>query len=131
MSDAPGHPPGHRGFLERFFENEILAWRGEAAWSRVFWFQGVLTSVVLIVLYATTIYLHQAIAEQIMLILVACYTVWILVSIWRCSLASYTYWAMLARHLTIFWALNTGLLLVFRQLDLLVLFAGRVGPAPF
>ena len=131
MSGAKDLPPDHRSFPERFFDIEIRAWRGEADLFRVFWVQGVLTSVVLGVLHATTILLGQMFAEQILLILLTLYSIWIVVSIWRCSLASDTFGATIARYLASFWALNAGLVLVFRQLDLLVLIAGRAGLLPF
>ncbi len=130
MSETP-NSEGLPSFLERFFANEIDAWRGDADLARVFWVNGVLTSAVLMVLYATTIYLQQRIAEQLLLILLAAYTIWIVVSIWRCAAPSETFWATLARYLTIFWALNSGLVLFFRELDLLAKFAGLSGPAGF
>jgi len=79
------------------------------------------------VLYATTIYLHQHIAEQVLLICASFYTIWILVSIWRCSLVEGTFWGQLARFLTIAWAANVTLILLFRQLELLTIFANHIG----
>jgi hypothetical protein len=64
------------------------AWRGEAELGGLFWIDGVLASSLLVALYATTVVLGQRFAEQVLLILCAGYTLWILVSIWRCSQAS-------------------------------------------
>ncbi len=111
----------------RLFENEIRAWNGNARLHIVFWRYGVLTSSILILLYGTTVVLHQLIAEQLLLVLLLPYAVWVLVSIWRCSLATDTLWGLLARFLTIAWAVNVALILIFRQLDLLVLFADNSG----
>lgn len=108
----------------RTFAPEIDAWHGNASLAPLFWFYGVLTSAMMIVLYIRLIYLHLVIAEQLLLIAFGLYTVWILVSIWRCSLTSGTYWAQLARFLTVAWAGNAVLVLLFRQLELLSLFAG-------
>ncbi|MCZ7675539.1 MAG: hypothetical protein M5U35_06290 [Roseovarius sp.] len=128
MSHDP--EPANTGptLLERIFASEIRAWHGRAPLWSVFWLKGVLTSGVLLVLYATTVILHQPLAEQGLLIFCGLYTVWILVSIWRCSLASDTFWALLARYLTIAWAANAGLVLFFRQLELLAILGGLSGP---
>ncbi len=127
MSQQPNHENSVEDLLARIFENQIRAWRGDAPLFRVFWFDGVLNSSVLILLYATTVYLHQRVAEQALLIFFGFYTVWILVSIWRCSAASETFWAMMAKFLTIAWAANALFILFFRQLELLALFAGVSG----
>lgn len=131
MTNNSNPESGRRTWPERLFANELRAWRGEADLSRVFWIQGVLTSAVLMMLYATTIYLEQRIAEQLLLIVVVFYSIWILVSIWRCAAASSTFWAMLARFLTVAWALNTAMILLFREMELLAIFTSKAGLVPF
>lgn len=105
--------------LARFFAEEISAWRGQASLARVFWLKGVLTTLVLSVLYATTVAQGQHLAEQLLLIFLAVYTVWILVAIWRCARGDDSFWALMARLLTVAWAGNAALVILFRQLDLL------------
>jgi hypothetical protein len=131
MDDEPKSENALPELLGRLFPAEMRAWRGRADLATVFWFYGVLTSSILGILYAATIYLRHPVAEQLLLIGFALYTVWILVSIWRCSLATETMWGLLARFLTIAWAGNVAMLLVFRQFELLILFAGltRAGGA--
>ncbi len=128
MSHDPEPANTGRDLLKRVFANELRAWHGRAPLATVFWINGVLSSCVLIVLYATTVILGQPVAEQALLIFCGLYTVWILVSIWRCSLASDTFWALLARYLTIAWAANAALVMLFRQLELVAQFAGLAGP---
>jgi hypothetical protein len=123
MSHQKKHANAFRMLLARLFQREIRAWQGNARLSTVFWRYGVLTSSILVLLYATTVFLHQLIAEQILLILFALYTIWILVAMWRCSVATDSLWSLLARFLTVAWAANVALILLFRQLELLVLFA--------
>tara|TARA_R110002020_G_scaffold189446_2_gene388411 strand:+ start:6337 stop:6726 length:390 start_codon:yes stop_codon:yes gene_type:complete len=110
--------------LARTFAPEIDAWHGNAGLATVFWFYGVLTSSVLMLFYARMVYLRLVIAEQLLLVVFGLYTAWILVSIWRCSVVSGSFWAQLARFLTVAWAGNAALVLLFRQLELLAIFAG-------
>ena len=58
--------------------------------------------------------------EQALLIFFGLCTIWIPVSIWRCSFAADPFWGLLARWLTIAWAANAALVLFFRQLELRV-----------
>lgn len=113
-----------RSCLAAFFEPEVRAWRGEARLSTVFWLYGVLVSSVLIAHYATCLYRGQVLMQQVLLIAFGLYTIWVLVSIWRCSLAADPFWGGLARWLTIAWAANAALVLFFLQLDLFVRYAG-------
>ena len=108
--------------LVAFFEPEVRAWRGEARLWTVFWLHGVLVSSVLIGFYVSSIYRSEALLEQALLICFGVYTIWILFSIWRCSLAADPFWGLLARWLTIAWAANAALVLFFRQLELLALY---------
>ncbi len=119
----------HRGRIGhsaiRFFEPEAAAWRGETDLATIFWGYGVFGSSVLIVLHATALLLRQVALQELLIVTSALYTVWILVAIWRCSARSHPYWGTLARWLTVAWALNSGLLLAFLQVELLVRIVGQ------
>lgn len=108
----------------RFFGQEIAAWHGHRPLAVVFWGYGVLASAMLIALHAAALTSGQVALEQGLLVVSALYTVWILVAIWRCSAGAGPYWGLLARAMTIAWALNTGFVLGFLQIDLLVRHAG-------
>ncbi len=110
--------------LASLFAPELRAWYGKAPLTSVFWLYGVLVSSLLIVLYARAVRQGHLFTEQILLILFGLYTVWILVSIWRCSFARETFWGLLARLLTVTWAANAALVLLFLQLELLIRIAG-------
>lgn len=110
--------------LARFFSTELAMWRGEAPLAQVFWLHGVLLSSLLVGLYGGTIYFAWPLGEQFLLICLALYTSWILVSIWRSAAGVDTIWSLLARMLTLAWAVNTALLLLFRELELVMLFLG-------
>ncbi len=109
--------------LVAFLEPEVRAWRGEARLGTVFWFHGVLVSSVLIAFYISSIYRSEALLEQALLICFGAYTIWILVSIWRCSLGADPFWGLLARWLTVAWAANAALVLLFRQLEIWIRYA--------
>jgi hypothetical protein len=79
----------------------------------------VLASLVMIGLYATALAEQRIALQQLLIIFVAGYTVWILVSVWRCAENSAPFWRTLARSLTVAWAGNATLVLVFLQLDLI------------
>lgn len=125
MTRQPQQGRALHAFLERMFASELRAWRGQARLARVFWQHGVLASAVLILLYGTAIQQHQPVFEQVLLIASGLYTLYILVSIWRCSEGNTGSWAVLARILIIPWAANVALVLSFRQLELLLLFVSR------
>jgi len=107
------------------FAAELDAWHGRQPLWRVFWGYGVLTSCVLAVLYALAMQQKLVVMQQVLLILLAGYTAWILVAIWRCADNSSNVWGLLARGLTVAWAGNAILLLAFLQADLLGTFMGR------
>ena len=119
----------HRGRIRhsatRFFEPEAAAWRGETNLATVFWGYGVFGSSALIALHATALMLRQVVLQEAMILASALYTVWIVVAIWRCSARAHPYWATLARWLTVAWALNSGLVLAFLQVELIVRAVGR------
>lgn len=104
--------------LLRFFEPELRAWYGLLPLWQVFWGYGVLVSSVMIGLYAMAIAEHRLAVQQVLLIFFAGYTVWILVSVWRCAEASEPHWRLLARWLTVAWAGNAVMVVSFLQLDL-------------
>lgn len=108
-------------FAADFFAAEIRAWRGEEPLRKVFWANGVATSVVIVVLYVTALYDGRIAQRQVLLPCFAAYTAWILVSVWRCAgNTEEKLWGTLARFLTVAWAANTILVLTFLQLNLLI-----------
>jgi hypothetical protein len=117
-------PRNDAAFLSRLFAPEIRAWRGEHRLGVVFWGYGVLASSGLILVLGAAIVLGQVALQQILLVAGALYTGWILVAIWRCAGRAHPYGGGLARSLTIAWALNSALVLLFLQLDLLRRYLG-------
>jgi len=112
-------------FLAEFFAPEIRAWRGAEPLWKVFWIYGVTVSAVLAAAYAGALYGHEPELEQILLVAFAPYTLWILVSVWRCAENTrQRHWGVLARFLTIAWAANTLMILLFLEADLLTVFFG-------
>lgn len=111
--------------LAGFFEPELRAWRGAAPLGRVFWGYGVGVSAVFAVLYVLAIYEGRLAARQLMLLCFAVYTIWILVSVWRCAANADPFWGLLARWLTVAWAGNVTLVVVFLQFDLIARYVGR------
>lgn len=57
--------------------------------------------------------------QQLLLLLFPAYTAAILVAVWRCGEHAAAPWGALARVLTVAWALNTLLLLLFLQIELI------------
>jgi hypothetical protein len=111
---------GVAGFVARFFAGELAAWRGEQPLWKVFWLYGVAVSGVLIAIYAAAFYSDRVALRQVLLVCFALYTVWILVSVWRCANNTRErYWSLLARFLTVAWAGNTIMILVFLQFNLI------------
>ena len=107
-------------FAAAFLAPELRAWRGEQPLWKVFWVYGVTTSGVLIVLYALGFYLDRTALRQMLVPCFAGYTAWILVSVWRCANNTQErFWSMLARLLTVAWACNATMVLVFIQLNLI------------
>ena len=72
-------------FLAEFFAAEIRAWRGEQPLWKVFWRYGVVTSGALIAFYVIGFYVDRIALRQVLVFCFALYTVWILVSVWRCA----------------------------------------------
>lgn len=103
----------------------IRYWKGEGSLSRLFWLYGVLFSSLAIALVAWA-FLTERITEQALVgavLLLFVYTVWILVSVWRCAArrGDDDFYGSMARWLTIAWAINAILVGGFVLLDL----AGR------
>ncbi len=109
--------------LRASFATELRAWRGEEPLWKVFWVYGVLVSIALALFYLLAMDEKRIIVQQALLIALAGHTVWILVAIWRC--AANSPWGSLARGLTVAWAANTVLLLLFLQVDLIAAYMGR------
>ncbi len=87
----------------------------------MFWGYGVVTSAIIAAFYAGASYIEQIALQQILLLCFAGYTVWILVSVWRCAKnTKEDFWGLLARLLIVAWAGNTIMVLIFLQLDLMV-----------
>ncbi len=108
-------------FAAEFFAAELDAWRGEQPLWKVFWIYGVATSVVLITFYVIAFYVDRIALRQVLLLCFAPYTTWILVSVWRCANNTRErFWSLLARLLTVAWACNTIMVLVFLQLNLII-----------
>jgi hypothetical protein len=107
-------------FAADFFAAEIRAWRGEEPLWKVFWVYGVATSVTIVALYVVAFYDGRIALRQVLLPCFAAYTAWILISVWRCANnTNEKLWGTLARFLTVAWAGNTILVLIFLQLNLL------------
>lgn len=111
--------------LARLFSAEIEMWHGKAPLGRVFWGHGVVLSNFLLGFYGATIYFPQPLAEQFLLIGLGLYTLWILVAIWRSAARDNTILSLLARMLTVAWAANITMILLFREMELMMLFFGR------
>ena len=106
----------------RVFRCRIRAWRGEQPLWKVFWGYGVVTSGALIAFYVIGFYVDRIALRQVLVFCFAFYTVWILVSVWRC--ANNTRESLLGLlalvMLTVAWACNTILVLVFVQINLIM-----------
>ena len=107
-------------FTTVFSTPAIRSWRGEQPLWKVFWVYGVAISVTIIALYVVAFYDGHRALRQVLLPCFAAYTVWILVSVWRSAgNTEEKRWGTLARFLTVAWAGNTILVLIFLQLNLL------------
>lgn len=97
-------------------------WNGEEPLARVFWIYGVLASTVVTILFVMLVRIEGPGfgIHQFLILSFVPYTVWILVSIWRCAFnVENAYYGHLARALTIAWAINAALLVLFVELRLL------------
>jgi len=107
-------------FFAAFFAAELRAWRGQQPLWKVFWVYGVATSAALIALYIVAFYIERVALRQILLPCFAVYTAWILIAVWRCAHNTREqFWSIVARFLTVAWACNAILILVFLQFNLI------------
>lgn len=107
-------------FATQFFAPELSAWRGQQPLWKVFWQYGVAVSSVLIAIYLFAFLIEGVGLRQILILCFAPYTAWILVSIWRCANnAREPFWGMLARFLTVAWACNATMMVVFIEMNLI------------
>lgn len=99
-------------------------WRGQGPLWKVFWLWGVVGSWILAGLFGAawaTLGMSWGLYTVTGVVMIA-YTVWILVSVWRCARNSTTeHWGQIARFLTVAWALNIVLVGAFLGLDLLAI----------
>lgn len=98
---------------------EIAAWRGQVPLGPLFWGKGVAVSLLLIACHARLMAVGSLALEQLSLLAMALYTLWILRAVWRTADRARPFWGTLARSLTIAWAMNAGLVLLFLELALL------------
>jgi hypothetical protein len=107
-------------FFADLFGAEIRAWRGEAPLAKVFWGYGVAVSGLLAGLYGGALYARRAGLQQVLLLCFAAYSLWVLVSIWNCvENTRHAHWSALARQLTVIWAGNALMLIMFLEIDVL------------
>jgi ABC-type sugar transport system permease subunit len=97
-------------------------WRGHGSLWKVYWLYGVLGSN-LLALILLLLMQRGAIGSvwfQLVLLLLAAYTVWIVVSVWRCAFnVEKPMYGHMARALTVAWAINALLVLGFLELQFL------------
>jgi hypothetical protein len=97
-------------------------WRGQGPLWKVYWLYGVVGSNVL-ALILLLLMERNAVASgwlQLLLLALAIYTVWIVVSVWRCaSNVENPVYGHMARALTVAWAINAVLVLGFLELQFL------------
>lgn len=105
--------------FDEIFRTELRAWRGHEPLWKVFWIYGVALSWSMATLYGALLYARCPWLQQILLLCLAGYTVWVLIAIWRCAEnAEEAYWGLLARHLTVVWAGATLMLVPFLEIDI-------------
>jgi len=110
-------------FIASFFDTEIRAWRGEVALHKVLWVYGVIGGGVMVISYGAALYARRVELQQVLLLCIAGYMVWFLVSVWRCAEETQNaYWGLLARQMTVVWALTAIMVLFFLEVDVAVRF---------
>ena len=97
-------------------------WRGHGPLWKIYWLYGVLGSNLLTVILLLLMW-EDAIASgwfQLVLLLLAAYTIWIVVSVWRCAFnVEQPIYGHMARALTVAWAINALMVLAFLELQAL------------
>ena len=103
--------------------NPIVAYpAGEGQLWKVFWLYGVIPSNILVAAILLLLWLDRATdVISLLLVLLLLYTTWIVISVWNCShnVKVENYYGVLARWLTVAWALNTVFFVIFLGLDLI------------
>ena len=97
-------------------------WRGHGPLWKVYWLYGVLGSNLLVLILL--LLMHESalgsVWFQFVLLLLAGYTVWIVVSVWRCAFnVEKPMYGHMARALTVAWAINALMVLGFLELQFL------------
>ena len=111
-------------FAADFFATEIRAGRGEERLWKVFWIYGVVVSSGVVGVYIAAFDDAHVLLRQILLPCFAAYTAWILVSVWRCAdNTNERFWGTLARFLTVAWAGNAALIVLFLQINLIIIYS--------
>lgn len=113
-----------RHALIKVFEPEFEAWSGLQPLGKVFWGYGVVASSVLAALYGVAVYEGRLAVQQGLLVFFAGYTVWILVAVWRCAGTADPHWGLIARCLTVAWAINAAMVATFLQVELIATYLG-------
>ena|SRR5512134_2233767 len=106
-------------WLSVFFAPELRAWRGEMALSKVYWGYGVFASALFALLMFEALREQRLWTQQALMLALLLYTIWILISVWRCAERAQPHWRLFARLSTIVWAGNTLMVLGFLELELL------------
>jgi hypothetical protein len=97
-------------------------WRGHGPLWKVYWLYGVLGSNVLALILFLLMQRGaiNSVWFQIVLLLLGAYTVWIVVSVWRCAFnVEKPMYGQMARALTVAWAINALMVLSFLELQVL------------
>lgn len=100
----------------------VYYWRGEGPLWRVYWLWGVAGSLMLAGLFGWGLLGYGVSWGYVLIagVVMGLYTVWILVSVWRCAdNVREARWGDAARMLTAAWALNVVLVGLFLIFDLL------------
>ncbi len=111
-----------RGLVSRLLAAELKTRRGQQPLWLTFWVYGVAVCGFLGLLYGMALYTATAAVQEALLIGLAAYTVWVLISLWRCTEGRKQFSGVLARFLVVPWAANVTLVLAFTQVELLVQF---------
>lgn len=111
-----------RSIIEEYIAPAIRIWRGEEKLSKAFWIYGVFVSAVLILRYMLARYEGRTALQQILILGFGAFTIWILVSLWRCASKTGTSWGLFTQLLIVPWAVNTAMVLGFLQLDLIAMY---------
>ena len=97
-------------------------WRGDGPLWLVFWIYGVLLSTIVTGLFLALLATEDSIPglEQFLFVAFIPYTVWILVSIWRCAFnVENKIYGHVAQALTIAWEIKATLLIISAELGLI------------